>query len=178
MSKKSKRPVSLGASVAGSIGFTILVAVIYLGIAVLIPTSAEARLVQYVLGNQSPTFGGILWENLWGEISFQQMFYQMPLSMFFGGVLLGKWLGEEYGPRTLYKWAAGCGIGIFLASNIFLWGGKLISQNMHLSSADFTNQIILGNIFAFVLWVGLYLFGAEIGRRFHKQTDSRAVTAS
>jgi hypothetical protein len=178
MSKRNKRPVSLGAAVVMSVVVSIVVATVYVLVSLAIPNSPETLLVQLVAGNESSALSsGLLYQNLWSQVFTQQMFIQMPLSMLAGGVALGWRLGEEFGVRKLYTWAAYCGIFIFVASNCFLWMGKLVNQGMHLNPGDVTSQLVIANIFAFILWVGLYVCGSDIGRRFHKTRTPRTATA-
>jgi len=178
MSKRTKRPVSLGAAVALSVVVSIIVAIVYVLVSLAIPNSPESLLVQLVAGNESSELSsGLLYQNLWSQVFTQQMFIQMPLSMLAGGITLGLRLGESFGVRKLYSWAAYCGIFIFLASNCFLWLGKLVNQGMRLNAGDLTPQIAVAYLFAFLLWVGLYVCGADIGRRFFRTRPTSVATA-
>jgi len=178
MSKRNKRPVSLGAAVALSVFVSIVVAVAYFLVSLLFPNSPEVLLIEYVRGNQSLDMTrGVLYHNLWAQVSTQQMFVQMPLSMLAAGLVLGRRIGDEYGIRKLYSWAAGCGTFIFVASEVFYWGGILVQQNMRLLPGELAPEVILANILAFILWVGLYVCGADIGRRFYKTRTPRTATA-
>lgn len=178
MSKRTKRPISIGGAVALSVAVSVGAGLAYMLISLAFPHSPELLLIQLMSGNESAEItSSPLYQSLWSQVFTQQIFIQMPISMLAGGIVLGRKLGDEYGLRKLYIWAAACGIFNFIAPNLFLWIGKLVNQNMHLNPGDVTSQLLVANLFAFLLWVGLYILGADIGRRFRKSGTPRTATA-
>lgn len=110
------------------------------------------------------------------QLDTLELWVASPLSSLVGGIVLGLMMGVVYGEGKLYRWAGGCGLFVYFLCLAFLWGGKLQSQQMHFHPTDITAQSVVAQIFALVFWTGLYIGGAEVGRRL-RNMRTRPATA-
>jgi hypothetical protein len=133
-----------------------------------IPDNPARTWVELVTTSNSPTVASSqLYQSLVSQIDSLELFVVSPLAMLAGGIMLGTMMGEEYGVTHLYRWAAGCGAFLNIIALGFLWGNKLVSQGMRVSPGDITAQVVTAQLLALVFWIGMYVVGAEIGRRLH-----------
>jgi hypothetical protein len=178
MSKRNKRPVSLGAAVAMSLVAAVIAGVVFIVVASQIPNTSINLYINYVVGDRSPDPGtGVLFGALRERMGETLTFWASPISMFAGGIALGWRLGNEYGVRRLWTWAAICSAATNILGLVIVWALKLNAQSWHLNPTDITSSIVVEQIFALILWVGFYVGGAEVGRHFHKAATPRAATA-
>lgn len=161
--------MSLGAAAWVSIVWAVVAGLVLAAVLWFIPNNAFRAAYDLLFHDPSPTISrSDLYITLMNQVDQLSMFVVTPLSMLVGGIALGVTLGEEYGSTVLYRWAAGCGTFINLALLTFLWGNKLVAQGMHLAPGQVTPTFLSVQLLALIFWIGMYVVGAEIGRRFHK----------